>query len=147
MRVPSIAGLAAAATLIMAGSAASQEQGASETLPSRVYDWEATPEQTTAVGARRAFFRGGTAALGELEAHVTTILPGNEPHPPHRHANEELIVVLRGTVDVTVEGETRRIGRGSSVFLAPNDEHGLRNNGSEPASYYVIQMRARAAGR
>jgi quercetin dioxygenase-like cupin family protein len=112
-------------------------------LPSRVYDWEAMPEQTTAVGARRPFFRGETAALGELEAHVTTILPGNEPHPPHRHANEELIVVLRGTVAVTVEGETQQIGPGSSVFLAPNDFHGLRNVGDVPAAYYIIQMRSR----
>ena len=114
-----------------------------EPMPSKVYEWNAMPEQATAVGARRAFFRGETAALGELQAHVTTILPGNEPHPPHRHANEELIVVLRGTVAVTIEGETRRIGAGSSVFLAPNDFHGLRNVGDEPAAYYIIQMRAR----
>jgi XRE family transcriptional regulator, regulator of sulfur utilization len=112
-------------------------------MPSRVYDWNDMPEQTTAVGARRPFFRGQTAALEELQAHVTTILPGNEPHPPHRHANEELIILLRGTVAVTVEERTDTIGAGSSVFLAPNDFHGLRNVGDEPASYYIIQMRPR----
>jgi quercetin dioxygenase-like cupin family protein len=112
-------------------------------MPSRVYEWSAMAEQATAVGARRPFFRGETAALGELQAHVTTILPGNEPHPPHRHANEELIIVLRGTVAVTIEGETQRAGPGSSVFLAPNDFHGLRNVGDEPAAYYIIQMRPR----
>lgn len=114
-----------------------------EPMPSKVYDWEAMPEQTTAVGARRPFFRGETSALGELEAHVTTILPGNEPHPPHRHANEELIIVLRGTIAATIEGQTQRIGPGSSVFLAPEDFHGLRNVGDDPAAYYIIQMRPR----
>lgn len=131
----------AAGSLVTAGALTAARRF--DPLPSRVYDWNAVAEQATAVGARRAFFRGETAALGELEAHVTTILPGNEPHPPHRHANEELIVVLRGTVGVTIEGETQRIGPGSSVFLAPNDFHGLRNVGDEPASYYVIQMRPR----
>jgi len=42
-----------------------------------------------------------------------------------------------------IEGETHRVGAGSSIFLAPNDFHGLRNVGQERASYYIIQMRAR----
>ena len=131
--------LAVAALLAGAGSLAAY--GARDPMPSRGSAWNAMAEEATAVGARRPFFRGETAALGELQAHVTTIRPGEEPHPPHRHASEELIVVLRGTVAVTVEGETQRIGAGSSVFLAPNDLHGLRNVGDEPASYYVLQMR------
>jgi XRE family transcriptional regulator, regulator of sulfur utilization len=133
--------VAVAACLVTLGAVAAT--GARDPMPSRVYDWNATPEQPTAVGARRPFFRGETAALGELEAHVTTILPGNEPHPPHRHDNEELIVLLRGTLAVMVEQTTDTIGAGSSVFLAPNDVHGLRNVGAEPASYYVVQMRPR----
>jgi XRE family transcriptional regulator, regulator of sulfur utilization len=132
---------AAVASLLTLASLAAAD--AFDPLPSKVYDWNAMPEQPTAVGARRPFFRGETAALGELQAHVTTILPGKEPHPPHRHANEELIIVLRGTVAVTIEGETQRVGAGSSVFLAPNDFHGLRNVGDEPAAYYIVQMRPR----
>jgi quercetin dioxygenase-like cupin family protein len=133
--------VAVTASLATAGSLTAARRF--EPMPSRVYEWSAMPEQATAVGARRPFFRGETAALGELQAHVTTILPGNEPHPPHRHANEELIIVLRGTVAVTIEGETQRVGAGSAVFIAPNDFHGLRNVGDEPAAYYIIQMRAR----
>lgn len=133
--------IALIAAVVSLGAAAAVD--AFDPMPSKVYSWDAMPEQTTAVGARRPFFDGETAALRQLEAHVTTILPGNEPHPPHRHANEELIILLRGTVDVTVEGRTERIGPGSSVFLAPNDFHGLRNVGDEPAAYYIIQMRSR----
>lgn len=133
--------LAIGACLTALGAVAATD--ALDPMPSRVYDWNAMPEQPTAVGARRPFFRGETAALGVLETHVTTILPGNEPHAPHRHANEELIILLSGTLAVTVEQSTDTIGPGSSVFLAPDDLHGLRNVGDEPASYYVIQMRAR----
>lgn len=133
--------LAAAAALVAPGLFVAATTF--DPLPSRIYEWSAMPEQPTAVGARKPFFRGETAALGELQAHVTTLLPGNEPHPPHRHPNEELIIILRGTVDVTVEGETQRVGAGSSVFLAPDDFHGLRNVGEEPAAYYIIQMRGR----
>ena len=132
---------AAAACLATLGAVAAGD--ALDPMPSRVFDWHAQPEQATAVGARRPFFRGETAALGELEAHVTTILPGNEPHPPHRHVNEELIVVVLGSIAVTIEQSTVTIGAGCSVFLAPNDFHGLRNVGGEPAAYYIIQMRGR----
>ena len=142
MKVP-VREIAAAAAGLVVGAAALGAAPRFEPMPSRVYEWSAMAEEATAVGARRPFFRGETAALQELQAHVTTINPGNEPHPPHRHPNEELIVVLRGTVEVMIEGETHRVGAGSSIFLAPNDFHGLRNVGPERASYYIIQMRAR----
>jgi len=74
--------------------------------------------------------------------HETTLAPGQSPHPPHRHAHEELMVVKSGTVEV-LQGETRHIARpGDVIFMSSNELHGLTNTGSVSATYLVIRIDA-----
>ena len=51
------------------------------------------------VGVSRQFFRSPTATLDELECHVTTLNPGESSHPPHKHPDEELVIIKEGTVE------------------------------------------------
>jgi XRE family transcriptional regulator, regulator of sulfur utilization len=103
-----------------------------------IYDWNTIPAHKTNVGEVRSFFRGPTATLDELEVHVTTLNPGMASHPPHKHPNEELVIIREGTVEALVNGEWKRVGAGSVIFNASNQLHGLRNVGSGPATYHVI---------
>ncbi len=80
-----------------------------------------------------------TATLDELEIHITTLRPGETPHPPHKHPDEELLVVKEGTVESLVNGELKRIGPGSIIFQAANQLHSIRNVGDGPATYHVIK--------
>ena len=80
-----------------------------------------------------------TATLDQLAVHVTTVKPGERAHDPHRHWEEELIIVKEGTVESMQNGETMRLGPGSVIFEASNELHGLRNVGDTPASYFVIK--------
>jgi len=89
----------------------------------------------------RSFFDTRTATLEELEVHVTTLNPGKAPHPPHRHPNEEMIIVRQGTLEVLVNGEWKRVGPGSVIFNASNQLHGLRNVGADQAIYHVINWK------
>lgn len=75
-----------------------------------------------------------------LEAHATELAPGNMPHPPHRHQHEEMFLVREGTVEVTVNGKSTRLGPGGVAFIASGDEHGIHNAGTVPAQYFVIAM-------
>lgn len=102
-------------------------------------NWQTTPAEPTAVGARRGFFKGPTGTLANLSVHITTLNPGNTPHPPHRHADEELIIVKDGELEATVEGRTFAVPAGSMLLIAPNEHHGWRNAGSVPATYYVMR--------
>jgi XRE family transcriptional regulator, regulator of sulfur utilization len=104
-----------------------------------VFDWNSIEAKPTQVGARRQFFQAPTATLDELQCHVTTLNPGESPHPPHQHPDEELIIIKEGSVEALVNGETRRVGAGSVIFQAPNQMHGLRNAGTTAATYYVIR--------
>jgi quercetin dioxygenase-like cupin family protein len=107
-------------------------------LPSSAFDWNSVPAKKTAVGSTRQFLRAPTATLDELELHVTTLDAGQTSHAPHRHVNEELIVVREGTVEALVNGEWKRVGPGSVIFQASNQLHGIKNVGTGPATYHVI---------
>ena len=113
-------------------------------LGSAVFDWNTVPAKSTDVGSVRSFFKVRTATLKQLEVHVTTLNPGKSPHPPHRHPNEEMIIVRQGTVEALVNGDWKRVGPGSVIFFASNQLHGLRNVGTEPAIYHVINFQTRS---
>jgi quercetin dioxygenase-like cupin family protein len=118
-----------------------------EELPmmgSSVFDWNTVTAKPTEVGSVRSFFKVRTPTLEQLEVHVTTLNPGKSPHPPHRHPNEEMIIVRQGTVEALVNGEWKRVGPGSVIFFASNQLHGLRNVGTGPAVYHVINWKTAA---
>lgn len=129
-----LCGLTAAA--LTAGVFAIADRGPA--LGSVAIDWNSVPVKATASGSVRKFFDRRTATMQELEVHVTTLSPGQSPHPPHRHAHEELLIVKQGTVEALVQGQWKRVGPGSVIFFASNQLHGLRNPGPLPAVYHVI---------
>ena len=108
-------------------------------LGSTAISWEEIQARASANGRYSQVLKAPTATLDELELHVTTLPPGQSPHPPHKHPDEELIIIREGTVEATVNGQTRRVGPGSVIFQASNQMHGLRNVGDVPAVYHVIK--------
>lgn len=113
-------------------------------LGSAVFDWNSVAAKPTEVGSVRSFFKMRTATLDQLEVHVTTLNPGKSPHPPHRHPNEEMLIIRQGTVEALINGEWKQVGPGSVIFFASNQLHGLRNVGTEPAVYHVINFKTAA---
>jgi len=107
---------------------------------SLVIDWDKLAVKPTKTGERRELFDAPTITLNNFEGHVTTIRPGEVPHPPHRHPDEEMILIKEGTLEVTINGEMQRASAGSIFFYASNDLHGMRNVGSTPATYYVFRF-------
>jgi quercetin dioxygenase-like cupin family protein len=107
---------------------------------STVFDWEQLDAMPTSSGAKRDVCRTPTATLDQLQIHVTTVNPGQRSHEPHRHWEEELMIVKEGTVESMQNGETVRLGPGSIIFEASNELHGIRNVGDTDASYYVIKF-------
>ena len=132
-----VALFAAVATL---GAVAARSQ--TPVMRSALFEWNAVPSKQTDVGALRQFFRSPTATLDELELHVTTLNPGVSSHPPHKHPNEELVIIKEGTVEALVNGELKKAGPGSVIFNASNELHAIKNVGTTPATYHVINWRS-----
>jgi quercetin dioxygenase-like cupin family protein len=131
---------AGAATL----SATALAQNTPQILGPAVFDWNAMEAKKTDVGELRSLIRTPTATLSELEMHITTLNPGLASHPPHHHPNEELVIIREGTVEVLSGGAWKKLGPGSIVFNASNSEHALKNVGTTPATYFVINWKTPA---
>jgi quercetin dioxygenase-like cupin family protein len=135
MREVVVAVVSAAATL---GLVAYAQEKPAAILKSTVFDWSSWPVRNTDVGKSRQVVRQPTLTLDELEMHVTTLNPGVASHPPHKHTNEELLILKEGTLEALVDGQWKKVESGSIVFQASNSCHGVRNIGTTPATYHIV---------
>lgn len=132
--VAAIAAFTAVAVLAVAQSAGQP------VMHSRVFNWDQLTVRPTKTGAHRAVFDAPTPTLAELECHVTTLSPGESPHPPHRHAHEELMIVKTGTLAARQGQQTNIVHAGGIIFEASNELHSLQNIGTNQATYYVLKI-------
>ena len=128
--------------LVQAAEAGEQ----SDSLPSGGHAFETLTVHTTTSGAQTREALKGKLATGEsLETHATTLPPGAMPHPPHHHVHSEMFLMREGTLELTVNGKTYQLGPGAIGFVRSNEEHGVKNVGTGPANYFVVEMRPGAA--
>ncbi len=133
-----VALIAASGTFAVVGA----QQPTAAILKSQVFDWTAMTAKENAYGSVRALVRAPTVTLNELEMHVTSLNPGQTSHAPHQHPNEELIILREGTLETLSLGQWKRIGPGSIIFNASNDLHGVKNVGTVPAVYHVVNWKS-----
>jgi quercetin dioxygenase-like cupin family protein len=137
--VAAVTALVSVGGVLGAGALAAQGSGSRATiLGPATFNWKDMKAVATPTGEVRSLYKGPTATLPELELHVTTLNPGTTSHPPHHHVNEELVILREGTVETLSDGKWVRLGPGSVIFNASDSLHGLRNVGSTPAVYHVI---------
>jgi quercetin dioxygenase-like cupin family protein len=134
LTVASLAILLAATVMALAQSAGKP------VLHSSVFQWADLTPTSTKTGERRAVFDAPTPMLARLECHVTTLNPGEAPHPGHRHPEEEMMVVKEGTLAAMQGEQTNLVPAGGIIFEAANELHGLRNPGTNQVTYYVIKF-------
>jgi mannose-6-phosphate isomerase-like protein (cupin superfamily) len=115
------------------------ESPAKPVMHSAVFQWDSFKPEPTKTGSRRECFDAPTATLDRFAAHITTLNPGEAPHGPHRHPEEELMIVREGTLEVLQNDKTSRVGPGGMIFAASNELHGVRNVGKTPAVYFVMK--------
>jgi len=114
--------------------------GAQNALPSGIFSYNELTVQKNTTTEIRQMLTGATHSGYRLDLHETALAPGEMPHAPHRHLHEELLLIREGTVEVTVGMKTSRLGPGSAVYIASNEEHGWKNVGSTPAKYFVMAL-------
>jgi XRE family transcriptional regulator, regulator of sulfur utilization len=129
---------AIASFLTLAGVSAVRLAAAPDVMGSTIFDWNDMKPTPNTHGEVRSVVRRPTATLDELEIHITTLNPGESSHAPHQHPNEELVIVRQGTVESLNNGQLKRVGPGSIIFQGSNQLHSIRNVGTEPAIYHVI---------
>jgi mannose-6-phosphate isomerase-like protein (cupin superfamily) len=105
-----------------------------------MYPFEKMPIRTPKNAQIRDVLKGKLATGESLEVHETTLPPGVAPHAPHHHVHSEMWLIREGTVELTVNGTNSLLGPGSVGFVHSNDEHGIKNVGTTPATYFVVAV-------
>lgn len=110
----------------------------SQPLRSFIKPYGQLPVKSNGRNTSRPILDGMTHSGDHLEVHETTLAPGSSPHPPHRHKHEELFLMMKGNLAVTIEGKTTVIGPGAAAFVHSGELHGVHNPGDEDAQYFVV---------
>jgi (S)-ureidoglycine aminohydrolase len=91
---------------------------------------------------RRQYLDGQTTLLQNLEIHTSTVEPNEAPHPPHTHADqEELVIIKDGSLKATIGNSSRILGPGSVIYVIPGEEHGFVNAGKTSCTYFIIKYK------
>lgn len=126
--------------LLPAGVALDAFSAEDTSLPSAPYVFDELSRQIMDHGEMRRVLKGKLATGEALEVHETTLAAGAAPHAPHRHVHSEMWLLREGTVELTVNGTSYRLGPGGVGFVHSNDEHGIKNVGATSATYFVVAV-------
>ena len=104
-------------------------------------DWNDLKTTNTGKGYRRDFFNKPTSQLNQFEMHTTALNADSVSHAPHTHVQEEIVLILRGNVEMFIDGKYYKGSQGDLYFLSSNTPHALKNIGKEQCEYFAFQWR------
>ena len=91
-------------------------------------------------------FDGSTRNINGLSCHVSVLSSGKIPHEPHKHAEEEILIMLSGEAElITVESKQGDIEKrqsilpGSFVYYPAWHRHTIHNPGPKSATYLMFK--------
>jgi mannose-6-phosphate isomerase-like protein (cupin superfamily) len=106
-------------------------------LPDGVVDLQSFGTSDPVDGCRVfTHYNGPTDQLSGLCTGMAVLDPGASPHPPHRHAEEELLIIASGDGEIECAGVTTAVGPGAIMYCAGNTLHGITNTGKVPLTFY-----------
>jgi mannose-6-phosphate isomerase-like protein (cupin superfamily) len=112
-------------------------------LPDGVLDLAALPPDY-ANGCRVfVHYNGPTDQLSGVCTGMAVLDPGASPHAPHRHPEEEFMIVAEGTGEIECDGKVTAVGPGAIMYCAGNTLHGITNTGKVPLTFYWSKWMAK----
>ena len=95
--------------------------------------------EKTKKGERANYFERPTAMYEHFEAHTTQLDSAGTSHKPHQHIDTELIIVIDGQTEMSINGEKYQGKAGDLYFVKSNEFHSISNLLDEPCRYYAIR--------
>ncbi len=77
--------------------------------------------------------------MKSFESGNVYLKKGEAPHPPHRHIDEEIMLVTQGSGEIVVDGQVTKVNPGSMMYTGSNVEHGIVNTGDEELVFYYFK--------
>jgi (S)-ureidoglycine aminohydrolase len=106
-----------------------------------VIDWNEVEKKKSEKGWHRQFYNRPTAMVNKFEMHVTTLNAGISSHPPHTHSEEEIVILLKGSASMEIDGKKSDVLPGGLVYLESGVSHTITNTGKEECEYFAFQWK------
>lgn len=90
-------------------------------------------------GGGRPYFDRSTAMCERFEMHVTQLNMVGPSHKPHSHIESEIILVISGETEMTIDGKEYKGSPGDLYYMDSQLFHGVRNATDEPCSYFAFK--------
>lgn len=126
---------------VLAGLALPAAAGAAETamIPTEVLAAAKGKLDRQPFGDLRVFFEGATEQLKGLTVGNLALKPGATPHPPHRHPEEEILLIMEGNGEIFLEGKTTKVASGDLMYAGSNRLHGITASADAPMTFYYFK--------
>jgi (S)-ureidoglycine aminohydrolase len=103
--------------------------------------WDQVEKKTTDKGFSRIFYNHPTSMTTKFDMHATTLKPGVSSHAPHTHAEEEIVLMLRGKGRMNIDGKFYDVAPGQLSYLSSGISHAIENSGDEECEYFAFQWK------
>ena len=91
-----------------------------------------------AFGETMTIMLGGGRTGGRLSVAAALTPPGVGPPPHIHHREDELFLVLEGTISYLANDEWEIVRPGGLVYVPRGSKHAYRNDGETPSRHWVI---------
>lgn len=105
-----------------------------------VKHWNDLLYKTNDKGGRRNVFDQATVQSERFEMHITTLNEGLMSHPPHTHKAAEILLLIEGQAEESIDGQWIPAAVGDIIFLQSNVPHAIRNTGKGSCTYFAFQF-------
>jgi (S)-ureidoglycine aminohydrolase len=95
----------------------------------------------SARGGGRPYFDRATSMCERFEMHITQLARKGESHKPHTHAETEIILVISGETEMTIDGKEYEGSAGDLYLINSELMHGLRNKVETPCTYFAFKWK------
>jgi quercetin dioxygenase-like cupin family protein len=89
----------------------------------------------------RKYFDRPTAMCENYEMHITYLNQKGPSHAPHVHIDTEIILVIDGETEMTIDGIHYTGGPGDLYIIESGKMHGVGNASGKPCSYFAFKWR------
>lgn len=103
-------------------------------------DWKEVPFQPHEKGGVYRLFDRATAMTKRFEMHVTTLNSNLWSHPPHTHRAAEILILMAGSAESSINGKLYPVLVGDLPYLESNVPHAIHNNSQQPCTYFAFQF-------
>jgi len=99
------------------------------------------PVIKTGAKSTKKYFERPTTMCDNYEMHITSLNEKGPSHAAHTHVDTEIILVIEGDAEITIDGKHFTGGPGDIFIANSGSLHSVGNAGDNPCSYFAFKWR------